>query len=577
MTSSPSPMAGPQPENDPQGWPLRAWGLTLLGAIAGLSIYWIARPDRYFPELDHRDLRMASATFMATAAALLGLLIERTRLRWSLSFALIGAALVGLTVYWNVPSQASDQPWRIGCAALAVAMATPLFQAWRGAQPEQGPLAWHLSYREVHPHAWTDAVLGVAAWAFVGVVWAMALLLGQLFKLIGIDGLEKLLDKEWMAFTLTGAALGAGIALLRDRSAMLTLLQRVVTTVLSVLAPVLALGLLIFLLAIPFTGLAPLWNATRSTSPILLGCIIGALCLTNAVIGEEEAGEARSPLLRAAAGVLSLAMLPLALIAAFSTGLRIQQHGITPDRLWAVIFTGMACAYGLAYLVSIARYRREAAPHLRQANLRLAFALTAASLLLATPLLNFAAISTRDQVARLEDGRLKPDDFDWGALRFDFGQSGMEAIRRLASQGATPAIRAAAAHALSPMSRYELTPHKEPPRPRMNPARLVVLPRGTQLPPALFDQLADYSACGPDAHCVVMHKPDSDDAVIVTALGSTLYHFDGKIWAVDRHALSHDKAEDERIARGIKTGKVEVRNVKRRQVYVDDVPLGDVF
>ncbi|WP_169805542.1 DUF4153 domain-containing protein [Novosphingobium rosa] len=567
-------------DNEPHGWPLRAWGLTVLGAIAGLSIYWIARPDRYFPELDHRDLRMAGASFIATAAALLSLLIERKRLRWALAFALIGAALVGLTVYWNVPSQASDQPWRIGCATLAVALATPLFQAWRSAQPAQetaSPLVWQLSYREVHPHAWTDAVLGIAAWGFVGVVWAMALLLGQLFKLIGIDGLEKLLNKEWMAFTLTGAALGAGIALLRDRSAMLTLLQRVVTTVLSVLAPVLALGLLIFLLAIPFTGLAPLWSATRSTSPILLGCIIGALCLTNAVIGEEEAGEARSPLLRASAGVLSLAMLPLALIAAFSTGLRLHQYGITPDRLWAVIFTGMACAYGLAYLVAMLRYRREAAPHLRQANLRLAFALTAASLLLATPLLNFAALSTRDQVARLEDGRTRPERFDWGALRFDFGPSGMAAIRRLARQGATPAIRAAAAHALGEVSRYDLTPHDEPKRERMDPAHLVVLPRGTQLPPELFDQLTKYDACSARADCVVIYRPGSREAVIVTAITSTLYRFDGKVWAGVHQRPSLTKAEDDRVAQGLKTGKVEVRRVERRQVYVDGIPQGVDF
>src|SRR5690606_24755372 len=121
--------------------------------------------------------------------------------------------------------------------------------------------------------------------------------------------------------------------------------------------------------------------------PILLVCIIGALCLINAVIGcgSEDEGGPDAPsskrVLGTSAAALTIVILPLALIAAVSTGLRIQQYGLTPERLWALVFTAIATAYGVAYLGSILRSglksrslsgtRQNYAAYLRTANLRL--------------------------------------------------------------------------------------------------------------------------------------------------------------------------------------------------------------
>ncbi|HUD93619.1 DUF4153 domain-containing protein, partial [Sphingobium sp.] len=401
-------------------------------------------------------------------------------------------------------------------------------------------------------------------------------------RLIGIRLLKELLGKEWMVLTLTGAALGAGIGLLRDRLPILGLMQRVVTTVLAVLAPLLAIGLVLFLLAIPFTGLAPLWDATRSTSPILLGCVIGALCLANAVIGDQPAHEARNPLLRGSVAALALSMLPLGVIAAISTGLRIHQYGLTPDRLWAVIFTAIACAYGLAYLVALLRGRLNAAPHVRTANLRLAIVLGLLALLLATPLVNFGALSARDQVARLASGRTPVGRFDWRALRFDFGPAGERATRKLAQQGATPAIRKAAATALKAKSRYELV-RQDIPKPRIDPARLIVLPRGSSLPEALHDRLTDYGACGTDGPCVVLYQPGSAEAVITTRSDSNMWTDRDGTWRSQPFVVNpardgeQYRARTERIERALKAGRVEIRNVTRRQVFVDGEPIGAMF
>lgn len=593
--NSPQDSAIPQhaaasPEAEAGEWPLRSWGLALLGAVVGLAIYWIVRPDKHHGDFDLMQTRMALATFLGIGSLIFGFLVERTRIHWSAACAAIGGAVVALTIYWNGPfgSQHGEEPWRIVCAVLAVVIAAPLFQAWRDARLMPGssadgqrgrPRSITIPYPEAHGHAWTNVVLWCAAWVFVGVVWAMVLLLSELFRLIGISLLKDLLAKDWAALLLTGAALGAGIGLLRERDGILRLLQRVVTTILSVLAPVLALGLLVFLAAIPFTGLAPLWDATRSTSPILLGCVIGALSLANAVIGDEAPHEARSPLLRGSVAALGIAMLPLGAIAAISTGLRIQQYGLTPDRLWAVVFTAIACAYGLAYLVVLVRWRIRAAPHLRTANLRLAAGLCLVALVLSTPLVNFGALSTRDQLARLQSGRTPLARFDWRAMRFDFGRAGEAATRRLAETGRTPEIRAAAKKARDAKNRWSLDPVSiEPRQTPIDPARLLVLPRGTVLPKALHGQLQGYNACGFSGACTVLFEKDSDEAVIVTNDRSFLWKGENGTWnpAPGRPNVTGQEAV-ERLETALKAGRVEIRKVTRRQVFVDGQPVGSEF
>ncbi len=302
-----------------------------------------------------------------------------------------------------------------------------------------------------------------------------------------------MLDRHWFAAGLAGAAFGGALGLFRERDRIVRLLQRVVTAVLAVLAPVLGAGLLLFLLALPFTGLGALWQATRETTPILLSCAIGALILANAVIGNGEDEEAANPVLRWGAMALGLAILPLAVIAAIATGLRIGQYGFTPDRLWALVFVVLATAYGVAYLVSLVRGRWGWAARIRPANLHMAFIVAGMALILATPIPSFNAISTRDQVARLESGAVAPERFDWAALAFDFGDPGKTALKRLAASKnvaiADRARRAAAADNRYRVMEIDRT-SKESAEPRQAPARAAGRWRGTRCPQGQACRLA---------------------------------------------------------------------------------------
>jgi len=571
-------------------WPFRAWLLAGLGAAIGISA-WLLLTGGDGWRYSEDPVRISGATFLVVGGIMFGFVVERRRLAWAALFALASGIIVASVAYWSGgPDQWTDLVrWRLASAGLAIAIAAPLFQVAR----DQG--RWRLPYEEVHRHAWTNVVMWGVAWLFVGVVWLLTFLLAALFDLIGIELLKDVIDEGWFAHLLTGAAFGGAIGLLREWERIVGALRRVVTAGLSVLAPVLGTALLIFLAALPFTGLEPLWEATKSTTPILLSCVIGALVLANAVIGDSPEDEAGQTPLRFGAIALAAVLLPLAIIAAISTGLRIDQYGLTPDRLWAVVFTGIATAWGLAYLVALARRRRAWAEAARPANLRLAIGLCALALLLSTPLLSFGAISARDQLARLESGRTSLERFDWAALRFEFGPAGRRALERLKASDSA-AVRIKAAEALAATDRWALAEKARTVDARRGFAeRVTVFPARTALPPELIDAITRHSQCGAKVDvetCVVRYEPASDRAVLVhlakqcTECPPTvtpLRQLPSGSWGQDNEQIQpRPSTEEEKraVARrraAALRGEIEVRAVERSQVFVGGEPIGQAF
>ena len=110
--------------------------------------------------------------------------------------------------------------------------------------------------------------------------------------------------------------------------------------------------------------------------------------------------------MRVAALVLAAVILPLAVFAAVSMGLRLGQYGFAPERLWGLVAIVVACVYGLAYWLALVRGRKSGwAGYVRQANFHLGLFVCGLALLLALPILDFGAISARNQVARLEGAK----------------------------------------------------------------------------------------------------------------------------------------------------------------------------
>src|SRR5262249_56972927 len=123
-------------------------------------------------------------------------------------------------------------------------------------------------YAEWFRGATRAPLLMLQAALFAGTGWLLLWLSAGLFNTIGIDVIERLLQKDYVAWPLLWMLAGVGAqALLPDA---LDWMRRQILLVLSWLQPIAAVIATAFLGALFFTGLQPLWD-TRSATALLLG------------------------------------------------------------------------------------------------------------------------------------------------------------------------------------------------------------------------------------------------------------------------------------------------------------------
>jgi Domain of unknown function (DUF4153) len=578
-----------------ESWNLRPWiwaAVCAAGAFAVNRLVFNADGDAIW--------RQVAATFVIVATLGFVLTAELRRLLWAVGFALGAGAILAFvgwfTASYNKGGEIAEYPFLAGLFALLIA--APLFQTVR----DEG--AWRFSYARLHGHVWTDAVIGAASLFFMGVSYLLATLIGQLFNLIGIKFFSDLLRDEWFNALILGFAFGAALGLLRERDALVATLQKLVLVVFSVLAPVLAFALVGFLVSLPFTGLAPLWDSGVPTTPVLLFAAAGAVGLINAVVGDGKADGSSNRVLRWSALLLSLSILPLAVISALSMGVRIGQYGWTPDRIWGLLAVVVACVYGVAYLVSVAKAARAKAPldwddHLRPANVKIALGICGLALFLAMPILDFGAMSARDQVARLKSGKTKEAEFDWKAMAFDFGPKGRAALTTLSKSGSEFQKQSAAA-ALAAESRWNIDEavkannvdeyaknfSYQPADRVLDEAgqRVVLADRQCDKPCKIFwlgeNRLVVVSSNyddGPLISTVYTRLTQAEvDAIMAedTKKGRAGEVLKANIWQQNNRGLAVQREDVKALT---PQSKVEIRTVERQQVYVNDIPVGELF
>ena len=578
-----------------ESWNLRPWIWALVCAAGALAVNRLLDQSG-----DPVIWRQVAATFIIIATLAFVLTGELRRLLWAVAFALGSAAILAFvgwfTASYNKGGEIAEYPFLAGLFALLIA--APIFQTVR----DEG--AWSFPYARLHGHVWTDAVIGAASLVFTGVSFLLAFLIAQLFDLIGIKLFTELLRYDWFVAILAGFAFGAALGLLRERDALVATLQKLVLVVFSVLAPVLAFALVGFLVSLPFTGLAPLWDSGVPTTPVLLAAAAGAVGLINAVIGDGKGDGSNNRVLRGSALLLSLCILPLAVIAALSMGTRIGQYGWTPDRIWGLIAVIVACVYGVAYLVSAAKAVRAKAPldwddHLRPANVKIALGICGLALFLAMPILDFGAMSARDQVARLKSGVTKAAEFDWQAMAFDFGPKGRAALTALSKSGSEFQIKSATA-ALAAESRWNIDEAAKVGSFEKYAANFSYQPAGRVLDTdgqrALLADRQCEKPCkivwlgenrlvvvssnydeGPLASAVYTRLTQAEvDAIMAedTKKGRAGAVLTANIWQQNNQGLAIERHDVKAL---IQQSKVEVRTVERQQVFVDGIPVGELF
>lgn len=311
--------------------------------------------------------------------------------------------------------------------ALALFVALPYLQC----RLECG--RWTAPYPALFEHAWQNALTLALTLLFVGICWGVLQLWAALFALIRIDFFKELFRKEPFVYLATGAMAGLGILIGRTQQRPVQVARQILFAIFKGLLPLLAAISLLFVASLPFTGLEPLWK-TRSAASLLLGVVIALVLFVNAVYQDGDDMPPYPKWLRRIVDA-SLAVLPVyAGLALYALWLRIAQHGWTAERLWAVLLALLLAGYALGYAWAALRRQGPWLQPLRRVNVALSLAAIAVAALANSPLLDPHRTGIVSQIARLRDGRVAADKFDYEHLRFDSGRRGYRAAQALRTE-----------------------------------------------------------------------------------------------------------------------------------------------
>lgn len=375
-------------------------------------------------DLEHPALVAAVISLVLVVGANLQLLGEQAgqRRTWlgilglGLLFAAVSAWVFGYTGA-DIPADSRLAGCWIMSALAAGYIATALIQASPGQQGYLPP------YEVLFRHAWNNGFIVLLALLLTGLFWLLLWLCSHLFSMLGIDAFDRLFSSsEFIIFSLA-LLFSLGMRMGRENAQVIALLRGVLLTLCRFLMPLAALIVLLFTATLPFTGLATIWQTGYST-PILLCMVAVSIFLINGVFqdGLQPTGYPRAMV---ALINLSLLCLPiLAALAAYSTWLRIDQYGLTPQRFSAMTLVILSMFYSLAVAGAVILRHNTWLGSLRTTNPWLAMLTFAILVATNTPWLNPLELSARNQIARLLDGRTAVADFDANALRNGTGEIG---------------------------------------------------------------------------------------------------------------------------------------------------------
>ncbi len=393
----------------------------IVGAVAGLSVWGLTD---VLPDIvdNARAALLAIAAGLGFFSVLLALL-GPVRLIPAALAALGMAVPAALLLFWasfrHVQVETFlDNGFAIAAYVYLLAIGAPFVIA--GLHRHGG---WR-HYGDLFDAAWNLVVRSAAAWLFVGVVWLVLLLSDQLLGLVGIDIIEDLIDLDPMPYLISGIALGLGLAIvheLRDYVSPFLVIQ-----LLRVLLPALLVVLTIFIAALPFRGLGNLFGQFSAAATLIAVTVAGITLVTTAIhrddgLSVQEAG------MQIATRMLS-AMLPVpAALALWAVWLRVDQYGLTPHRVAALIAAAVVLIYALAYFAALLMrtdWRRQQ----RSVNRWMALITLAIAALWLTPLLNAERLATASQVFRA--GAAHPDVALW-EMAHEWGYPGQRGLERL--------------------------------------------------------------------------------------------------------------------------------------------------
>lgn len=547
--------------------------MAVLGGMAAYAVYQLIQLNLQ-QVLQEREL-LAAITLLGGFSSAVMLMTGPVTLRYSiLTGAVLALVLTGLVQlaaqsYVNIADFA-EQGLPLLHILVLIALPLPfLIASYRG----------HWSdYDLLFQEAWAIVLRVFVAAIFVGVVWLLVFLCNLLLSLVGVTVIETLLTYEWVPFVITGAAGGFGLAVVQELSDVIGL--HLVLRLMRLLLPLTLIVVVVFLVALPFKGLADLFGGLSVGFTLLATVAVGA-SLVSSVVDQRNSVASTSRFLLRATRLLSLLLLILAGLGAVAVGMRIWQYGWTPERLFSALIAVLALGYGGFYATAMGL---DWMARIRRANVKMALLTIALAALSLTPVLDANRISTNSQMARFNDGRLPVANLDIWALK-SWGVPGAAALAQLQEQAKLPDQGALAAQLI-------LAETPKDPIPADAEAQRAVLAKTLPIQPENADKAAYIAAIDPYiladlvAACAQEMPTGGKGCVLVTGdfviknpgvEAVVVYQAYGNLQIFSLPAKAGDAAAEWRVLGGeLPTGPVAdalIRRLQSAAPILEPVPL----
>ena len=396
-----------------------------------LLLLWRALTHETWPS-QTPALNLPLWTLAVTGPTLFLLTVEADNLKRAALFVTAFAAILAvLAVY--VGWQASPVNAFPTGALIGVFVLTMLVACFKGAMYlQQFAVRERIHYPALFSRSWRNFGVFGLSWTLTGGVALVLGLWGALFAVIGIDFFQELFREDWFLFPVLTVAFGLGVFIFRRLTRVIDGVTSLLEGLMRLLLPLTAAVVAIFLAALPFTGLAPLWETGNGTA-LLMALNAITLFTVNAVYQTDR--HAPYPLFVHRPLYVCVALLPVvSALSVYGLSLRVAQYGWTVERCWALTLAVLFAAFSLGYTWSIVRHRDRWPAALGRVNVAMGWVVLGTMLLVNTPLLDFRKISLASQFGRVEAGEIALRDFDFRYAREQLARPGWLRLEALAEE-----------------------------------------------------------------------------------------------------------------------------------------------
>lgn len=383
--------------------PLKCMPLTIIFLVP--FVFWLSQ--------EHWGRRLANFLLGLTLVLLIFWLYRL----WSWYSPIVGTFDI-------VPSQKAE----LIRVSIVVFLLIPFFQcriaAW----------SWKFPYSEIFFQLCRNLFLLFQASIVIAVFWGLLVTAGLLFDIVGLDKVPYMFFNPLIAVPLSSLAIAISISVAIKHPGIDSL-GRWILSVLAWLLPFFSILSVVFIFCLPYSGLKTLWS-TGQASTLMLLLQFGTLILANAAWLDGTKPAFRNKFVDILAKISLLCLPVYTGLCIYSVGLRIEQYGLSTDRIQAMFLVVVTGIWGLGYAVAVLLRKWPAS--IGKVNMASVLFMVAIVAVMNSPILDPYRLAAFNQAQRLQSGEITPEEFDYIYTRFNLGRYGNQVLKELSRNGSAP-------------------------------------------------------------------------------------------------------------------------------------------